>query len=322
MNQELLPIFDPETARRGLQKHYGYEAKRLRAVPGGMSAAAFEADGRFFLKLYDAGLSATERCTRTLERQLRVLSLLCGTSALGDRLCAPIPTADGRLFYTDGGVTGVLFNWIDGEAVGFGNPYTEEERRQLAAFSRELHSVDPAPFAALCPAEAFNVDFAQAFCSLLGGGREALPAPLAAVLLPLRERLCETCGRLADAARRLSLAPPPFVLCHTDLHGGNVLRRADGTLAVVDWENVQLAPREADLFLFCEEPFFPLFREPAGRELLLYYQVRRDLEDLWEFCRAFAAGEFAGEAAQDVVGHTRRIAAHVCGLPAIGGSLP
>lgn len=40
-----------------------------------------------------------------------------------------------------------------------------------------------------------------------------------------------------------------FVLCHGDLHPGNVLLGAHGELTVVDWDNPMLAPKECDLLL-------------------------------------------------------------------------
>ena len=33
---------------------------------------------------------------------------------------------------------------------------------------------------------------------------------------------------------------------------------------LIDWENVMLAPKEADLFSFCEEEYAHLFCENAG----------------------------------------------------------
>lgn len=56
--------------------------------------------------------------------------------------------------------------------------------------------------------------------------------------------LVERAGRLAVALRE---RPRPFVLCHTDLHAGNVLLGEDGALAIVDWDEAIFAPKERDL---------------------------------------------------------------------------
>jgi spectinomycin phosphotransferase len=41
--------------------------------------------------------------------------------------------------------------------------------------------------------------------------------------------------------------PLPSILCHADLHVGNVLVSPDGSISVVDWDEVTLAPPERDL---------------------------------------------------------------------------
>jgi len=40
----------------------------------------------------------------------------------------------------------------------------------------------------------------------------------------------------------------PQVICHTDLHGGNLMLDRSGELILLDWENAIFAPPEYDLF--------------------------------------------------------------------------
>nr|WP_255447952.1 phosphotransferase [Deinococcus sp. AJ005] len=40
-----------------------------------------------------------------------------------------------------------------------------------------------------------------------------------------------------------------FVVCHTDAHGGNVIRDVANQLWIIDWETARLAPREHDLWM-------------------------------------------------------------------------
>ena len=68
---------------------------------------------------------------------------------------------------------------------------------------------------------------------------------------------------LREEARKLKEENLPFVLCHTDIHGGNLIRDPQGKLWLIDWENVMLAPKEADLFAFCEEEYADLLCENA-----------------------------------------------------------
>lgn len=95
------------------------------------------------------------------------------------------------------------------------------------------------------------------------------------------------CALLADA---VSLA---VTLCHGDWHQGNALLGADGSLHVVNWDTLVLAPRERDLSLIGatwggarEAALFysgygPM--EPDGAALA-YYRYHRIVEDIAVDC--------------------------------------
>ncbi len=107
---------------------------------------------------------------------------------------------------------------------------------------------------------------------------------------------------MLDRTERFALglraAGPPFVLCHTDLHAGNLLLAADGRMFIVDWDAPLLAPRERDLMYPGGGQGF-LGRSPREEEALFYagygtvtvdlravayYRLERIVEDLAAFC--------------------------------------
>ena len=53
--------------------------------------------------------------------------------------------------------------------------------------------------------------------------------------------------RADRCAEALQAHSPECVLCHSDLHAGNVLITTDDTLYLVDWDAPLLAPKERDL---------------------------------------------------------------------------
>ena len=126
-----------------------------------------------------------------------------------------------------------------------------------------------------------------------------------------REMLLGRMKTLREEARELKEESLPFVLCHTDIHGGNLIRDPQGKLWLIDWENVMLAPKEADLFSFCEEEYAHLFCENADERALRYYLLRRDLEDIQEFLDSVLKGEYDRAGQEEVLSHVKRIIAHM-----------
>ncbi|WP_349774559.1 hypothetical protein [Paenibacillus cellulositrophicus] len=63
-------------------------------------------------------------------------------------------------------------------------------------------------------------------------------------------------------------------------------------LMLIDWEGLKLAPVEADLMFVVDQPYFNEFMQiyrqfhpdfTLNGRTLLFYQIRRKLEDVWEF---------------------------------------
>ncbi len=100
----------------------------------------------------------------------------------------------------------------------------------------------------------------------------------------------------------------PYVICHADLHPGNLLRDRAGHVFVVDWDDVMLSPRERD-FIFVGEPgdaagnsgspFFQGYGETEVDWILLtYYRYERLIQDLIENARQVLLREDLSEEAK------------------------
>lgn len=95
---------------------------------------------------------------------------------------------------------------------------------------------------------------------------------------------------------KLSKETLPFVLCHTDVHGWNLMQ--SDRLILIDWECMKLAPTEADLFAFignlfwhnCSDEFLKTYQSvhidyEINLEVLEFYQARRRIEDICAFAQ-------------------------------------
>jgi spectinomycin phosphotransferase len=111
---------------------------------------------------------------------------------------------------------------------------------------------------------------------------------------PLIQGTVTAMEKLAGVLRRGKL---PQVICHADLHPGNLLRDRAGQVFVIDWEDVMVAPKERD-FIFVEQkrPAGSLTQETAAFfqgyghaeidwEALVYYRHERVVQDLIECAR-------------------------------------
>ena len=296
-----------QLAVRDLMTYYSYEASSVRKLTGGTAGFIFCADDQYLLKVYDDRLSVTERCLQDLPSQLAVLEYLQEHTPLRNRICVPVRTVQNKFLYTHENVTGVLFRYIPGNAIGYARDYTLEEISQVAALSKALHEIDPAPIARLCPRENFQPDFCERLRQLLAQQADCLPWYFREPILDARAMLVMKSIVCQETARHLKNRNLPFVLCHTDLHGGNLIADPQGRLHIIDWENLLLAPREADLFAFSKKKGFSLFQEPTDPLVLSYYHLRRDLEDIWEFLCSILNQEYTAEEYPVILGHITRI---------------
>jgi spectinomycin phosphotransferase len=111
--------------------------------------------------------------------------------------------------------------------------------------------------------------------------------------------------RAEELGRVIRSRALPVVLCHGDMHAGNVLVREDGSLSVVDWDEPIFAPRERDRALIGgafggsgltpEEQRAQFMRgygeTPVSREAIAHYRHERIVADIAAFCEQIYRSE-------------------------------
>jgi spectinomycin phosphotransferase len=106
-------------------------------------------------------------------------------------------------------------------------------------------------------------------------------------------------------AQELRMQAGPYVICHADIHPGNLMRDRAGHVYVIDWDDVMLAPKERD-FLFVPDspvddsnslsPFFQGYGPtPIDWRALMYYRWERVIQDLIEYARDVYLRDSLGE---------------------------
>lgn len=134
---------------------------------------------------------------------------------------------------------------------------------------------------------------------------DPVAAELAAFMNSRRDEVLNLVERAEWLARALQTQSHEIVLCHSDVHAGNVLIDVNDALYIVDWDNPILAPKERDL-MFVGGGQMGAGRTPQQEETLFYrgygqtqidpialayYRYERIIEDIAVFCERVFAGE-------------------------------
>ena len=256
----------------------------------------------YFLKLRSGVFDAT---SVALPRFLSDLGIA--------QIIPPLPTQTGRLWATLGSFKVILYPFVEGR-----NAYEAALRDrhwdELGTALKRIHSVTlPPALRRRIRRETYAPQGRVAVQAFLAGiEREVLDDPiaiaLAAFLQSKREVILGLVGRAGQLAQRLRAQPPAFVVCHSDIHAGNLLIGTDGALYIVDWDEPILAPKERDLMyigggLLASGLIPPeeetRFHRGYGQTVinpvaLAYYRYERIIQDIAAFCRELLLTDAGG----------------------------
>ena len=197
-----------------------------------------------------------------------------------------------------GDYTIILYPFIEGKD-GFERELTDTHRKTLGAALKRIHSAQvPQELKKHIPKEKFHPKWRESlksFQTLIENKSSDDPtaAKLAEFMKSRRDEITRLIKRTEELAAQLQSQPLEFVLCHTDIHGGNILISDTEELYIVDWDNPLLAPKERDLMfigggidtIWKSEREEAIFYEGYGKteinlSVLAYYRYERIIEDL------------------------------------------
>jgi spectinomycin phosphotransferase len=143
--------------------------------------------------------------------------------------------------------------------------------------------------------------------------QDSFADPTAAKLATFMKSKRDEIAYLVARAERLGLALQQrrldFVICHSDIHVGNVLAATDGAIYLVDWDNPILAPKERDLMFVggglgggghTPEEEVALFYQGYGQTsidsvALAYYRFERIVQDIAAYCEQLLLSDEGGD---------------------------
>jgi len=132
---------------------------------------------------------------------------------------------------------------------------------------------------------------------------------LAAYLKAKRKTILDLVGRAERLAQALQVQSPEFIVCHSDIHAGNILMGVNGAFYIVDWDEPILAPKERDL-MYIGGGLMGNGRTPQEEETLFYrtygqtqidpialayYRYERIVQDIAVYCEQLFLTNEGGE---------------------------
>ncbi len=286
------PDIPDELILSRLQDEYHLHHARLAFLPLGadLDTAVYRVDTEvktaYFLKLR----KGFEEITVLVPLFLKSLGI--------QGILVPYKTGSNRHWADFGDYKMILYPFVAGKD-GFEMELSDPYRRSLGAALREIHGAQlPPEFKRHIPGEDFSPQWRESLKSLQALAEnkrfdDPAAAELAMFMKSKRGEIARLVARTEELASGLRSKPLEFVLCHTDIHGGNILISDTDELYVVDWDNPLLAPKEHDLMfigggidqIWMGEREEALFYAGYGKTeidlaALAYYRYERIIEDL------------------------------------------
>lgn len=278
-----------------LNDHYGIKAISLTllALGADINAAVYKAETleqlTYFVKL----------STSHNHSSIAILDLL--QKAGIEQIIRPVKTLEGNPTLQIDDVTIIVYPFIAGQD-GFSRALNDNQWRALGKTLRQIHGIDvPQSLQHDIRRETYSPKWRDAVHMLLSRKEtDHIDDEIAVKLWTFIQGNMASINRLIDRAEqlvhRLQSEPLKFVLCHSDIHGGNILIDEEDNSYIVDWDDPIMAPKERDLMYIgggvCNiwnNPYEEkLFYEGYGKTevnitALAYYRHERIVEDLAEF---------------------------------------
>ena len=192
----------------------------------------------------------------------------------------------------------ILYPFIEGKN-GFEMELTDEHKHRLGSALKAIHSAQvPPELKRRIPKEAFSPQWREIVKSFQVQAEEKsfqdpTAAKLAMFIKSKRSEISRLIERTEELASELQSKPLELVLCHTDIHGANMLITENNDFHIVDWDEPLLAPKERDLmfigggidYIWKTKRDEAGFYEGYGKTdidfaVLAYHRYERIIEDL------------------------------------------
>lgn len=210
----------------------------------------------------------------------------------------PIKNKYGQSIQHIDGVTVMVFPFIEGQD-GFNRDLTDEQWVKLGKVMRQIHSLAvPLEIQRMVRREDYSHKWRETVRSFYAyieskPNMDDISSQFIAFLISHVTTIHKLVDQSEQLSKQIQHQSPEFVLCHSDIHGGNVLIDGNDFLYIVDWDDPIMAPKERDLMFIGggvgntwnqphEEQFFykGYGKIDINMAILTYYRHERIVEDI------------------------------------------
>ncbi|HDV6760870.1 TPA: aminoglycoside O-phosphotransferase APH(9)-Ia [Legionella pneumophila] len=275
-----------------LKVYYGIDIHAVQLIVGGadMNAFGYKADSEsnsYFVKL---------KYGHHDEINLSIIRLLYDSGI--KEIIFPIYTRDTKLFQQIDHFKIIVYPFIDAPN-GFTQNLTEKQWQQLGKVLRQIHETSvPTAIQQRLRKETYSPKWREMVRSFYNKiGFDDSDDQITADFKSFFNQKIDLIHRLVDSSEELSQKIQPdldkYVLCHSDVHAGNVLVVNEESIYIIDWDEPMLAPKERDLMfigggignVWNKHHEIDYFYEGYGKTnvdkiILSYYRHERIVEDI------------------------------------------
>lgn len=291
-----------------LNTHYGIEAATLTFLPIGadMNASVYKVQAldqtSYFIKLKQGHHHDTS---------VEIVELLQSVGI--QQIIPPIKTIHGKPTQPIEDYTLIVYPFVDGQD-GFSRNLTEDQWIKLGEALRQVHEITvPPSIQNRIRRETYSPKWRDAVRSIyIHIEADPIANEIGLKLQKFMKKNMLDIRRLVDRSEQLGKKLQDyslkFVLCHSDIHGGNVLMDENSHIYIVDWDEPIMAPKERDL-MFIGGGVGNVWNKPLEEKLfyngygkteinstaLAYYRHERIVEDIAIYSRELLLTTAGGE---------------------------
>ncbi|MCI0557725.1 MAG: aminoglycoside phosphotransferase family protein [Nitrososphaera sp.] len=218
------------------------------------------------------------------------------------QIIPPLATKTGQLWASLDAFKVILYPFVEGHN-GYEVDLSDHHWVEFGSALKRIHTVVvPPALISRIQRETYSPQWRESVKTFLERVDEAfddaVAVKLATFLKAKRAEILDLVGRAERLVQALQARSPEFIVCHSDIHAGNILIDTNDAFYIVDWDNPILAPKERDLMFAGggqfgarrtaqeEEAFF--YRGYGQTQIdpvaLAYYRYERIIQDIAAFC--------------------------------------